>query len=130
LCAPKAVNEHLGEANVKAIVNWVLKYFSELDLPIKRCVPTPTHTTHARSNARSMLHGPQLMQEVRPELACGVCPCGWYGSGTFIEYRTGMLNISPIGRNCSHAERDAFEEYDKVSGSASSVVQCGGKSAV
>jgi len=21
--------------------------------------------------------------------------------GTFIEYRTGMINISPIGRNCS-----------------------------
>jgi len=33
--------------------------------------------------------------------------------GTFIEFRTGMINISPIGRNCSRAERDAFEEYDK-----------------
>lgn len=28
--------------------------------------------------------------------------------GTFIEYRTGMLNVSPIGRNCSQEERDAF----------------------
>lgn len=36
-------------------------------------------------------------------------------SGTFIEYRTGMLNISPIGRNCNRGERDAFEEYDLVS---------------
>jgi hypothetical protein len=35
-------------------------------------------------------------------------------SGTFIEYRTGMLNISPIGRNCDRAERDAFEVYDLV----------------
>jgi phosphomannomutase len=34
--------------------------------------------------------------------------------GTFIEFRTGMLNISPIGRNCSQSERDEFEEYDKV----------------
>lgn len=34
--------------------------------------------------------------------------------GTFIEYRNGMLNVSPIGRNCSQAERDAFDEYDKV----------------
>ena len=25
-----------------------------------------------------------------------------------------MLNVSPIGRNCSQEERDAFEEYDKV----------------
>ena len=32
--------------------------------------------------------------------------------GTFIEYRSGMLNISPIGRNCSHEERNEFEEYD------------------
>ena len=32
--------------------------------------------------------------------------------GTFIEYRTGMLNISPIGRNCTRPERDAFEAYD------------------
>jgi len=33
--------------------------------------------------------------------------------GTFIEYRTGMLNISPIGRNCSRDERNAYEVYDK-----------------
>ncbi|ENN73958.1 phosphomannomutase 2 [Dendroctonus ponderosae] len=33
--------------------------------------------------------------------------------GTFIEFRTGMLNISPIGRSCSQEERDAFEIYDK-----------------
>lgn len=25
-----------------------------------------------------------------------------------------MLNISPIGRNCSRAERNAFEDYDKI----------------
>lgn len=25
-----------------------------------------------------------------------------------------MLNISPIGRNCSQEERDEFERYDKV----------------
>jgi phosphomannomutase len=34
--------------------------------------------------------------------------------GTFIEFRTGMLNVSPIGRNCSQAERDEFEAYDAV----------------
>lgn len=33
--------------------------------------------------------------------------------GTFIEYRTGMINVSPIGRQCSRAERNAFEAYDK-----------------
>ncbi|CAL5331145.1 unnamed protein product [Camellia sinensis] len=33
--------------------------------------------------------------------------------GTFIEFRSGMLNVSPIGRNCSQEERDEFEKYDK-----------------
>eukprot|EP00246_Nothoceros_aenigmaticus_P016078 TRINITY_DN7051_c0_g1_i2.p1 TRINITY_DN7051_c0_g1~~TRINITY_DN7051_c0_g1_i2.p1 ORF type:complete len:156 (+),score=32.34 TRINITY_DN7051_c0_g1_i2:132-599(+) len=35
--------------------------------------------------------------------------------GTFIEFRTGMLNVSPIGRNCSQEEREEFERFDKVS---------------
>jgi phosphomannomutase len=34
--------------------------------------------------------------------------------GTFIEYRNSMINISPIGRNCSREERKEFKEYDKV----------------
>eukprot|EP00039_Didymoeca_costata_P008041 m.107304 g.107304 ORF g.107304 m.107304 type:complete len:249 (-) comp13922_c0_seq1:2890-3636(-) len=34
--------------------------------------------------------------------------------GTFIEFRNGMLNISPIGRNCSREERNNFEAYDKT----------------
>jgi phosphomannomutase len=33
--------------------------------------------------------------------------------GTFFELRNGMVNISPIGRNCSQEERDEFERYDK-----------------
>ncbi|KAL7258901.1 hypothetical protein ACSBR1_004916 [Camellia fascicularis] len=34
--------------------------------------------------------------------------------GAFIEFRSGMLNVSPIGRNCNQEERDEFEKYDKV----------------
>lgn len=34
--------------------------------------------------------------------------------GTFIEFRTGMINISPIGRACSVKERDEFEQYDNI----------------
>ncbi|KAK1261096.1 hypothetical protein QJS04_geneDACA001931 [Acorus gramineus] len=34
--------------------------------------------------------------------------------GTFIEFRSGMINVSPIGRNCSQEERDEFERYDKI----------------
>ncbi|MCJ1477934.1 Phosphomannomutase [Lambiella insularis] len=33
--------------------------------------------------------------------------------GTFVEFRNGMINISPVGRNASNAERHAFEAYDK-----------------
>lgn len=33
--------------------------------------------------------------------------------GTFIEFRKGMLNVCPIGRSCTQAERDAFVEFDK-----------------
>nr|QYS25839.1 phosphomannomutase [Anoectochilus roxburghii] len=34
--------------------------------------------------------------------------------GTFIEFRNGMLNVSPIGRNCSQEERVDFEKFDEV----------------
>ena len=34
-----------------------------------------------------------------------------------------MLNISPIGRNCSRAERDAFEAYDKEHGVRPAMVE-------
>lgn len=34
--------------------------------------------------------------------------------GNFIEFRNGMLNISPIGRSCSQLEREKFYEFDKI----------------
>jgi len=58
-----------GEAFYKELVNFILHYVADLDIPIKR--------------------------------------------GTFIEYRTGLLNASPIGRNCSQEERNDFAEYDE-----------------
>ncbi|XP_058013812.1 phosphomannomutase 2 isoform X1 [Ahaetulla prasina] len=33
--------------------------------------------------------------------------------GTFIEFRNGMLNVSPVGRSCSQGERMEFFELDK-----------------
>ncbi|KAF2242545.1 phosphomannomutase-like protein [Trematosphaeria pertusa] len=33
--------------------------------------------------------------------------------GTFVEFRNGMINVSPIGRNASVAERNDYEAYDK-----------------
>ncbi|KAF2787763.1 phosphomannomutase-like protein [Melanomma pulvis-pyrius CBS 109.77] len=36
--------------------------------------------------------------------------------GTFVEFRNGMINVSPIGRNASTAERNAFTAYDAEHG--------------
>lgn len=33
--------------------------------------------------------------------------------GTFIEFRNGMINISPVGRNANTEERNEFERFDK-----------------
>lgn len=58
----------IGEERLQQLTNFILQYFSKLNLPQKR--------------------------------------------GTFIEFRNGMLNVSPIGRNCSREERNAFEKFD------------------
>lgn len=34
--------------------------------------------------------------------------------GTFIEFRSGMINVSPIGRQCTIEERNEFERYDNI----------------
>lgn len=36
--------------------------------------------------------------------------------GLFIEFRTGMINVSPIGRQCSYEERLDFAKIDEVRG--------------
>ena len=33
--------------------------------------------------------------------------------GNFIEFRTGMINVSPCGRSVTQEERDQFVKYDK-----------------
>jgi len=43
--------------------------------------------------------------------------------GTFVEFRNGMMNVSPIGRNCSQEERDEFEKYDEGAGVRKTMVQ-------
>jgi len=70
LIGKQAINTYLGEENIKTLVNFVLHYIADLDIPVKR--------------------------------------------GTFIEFRQGMLNVSPIGRNCNREERNAYEEFDLV----------------
>jgi phosphomannomutase len=43
--------------------------------------------------------------------------------GTFIEFRNGMINVSPIGRNASVRERNEFEAYDKIHGVRKELVE-------
>ncbi|EJD07508.1 eukaryotic phosphomannomutase [Fomitiporia mediterranea MF3/22] len=59
----------IGEEKYKTLVNFVLHYLADMDIPIKR--------------------------------------------GTFVEFRNGMINVSPIGRNATVEERNEFEAYDK-----------------
>lgn len=68
LLGVQTISKFLGEDNIKRVVNWTMKYLSDIDLPVKR--------------------------------------------GTFIEFRSGMLNICPVGRNCSQSERNDYESYD------------------
>ncbi|EJU03614.1 eukaryotic phosphomannomutase [Dacryopinax primogenitus] len=64
--------KQVGEEPYKKLVNFILRYLSEIDIPIKR--------------------------------------------GTFVEFRNGMINVSPIGRNATVQERIDFQAYDKVHG--------------
>ncbi|RLN02922.1 hypothetical protein BBJ28_00002042 [Nothophytophthora sp. Chile5] len=63
-------DDQYSNEQVNRLVNYVLHYIADLDIPVKR--------------------------------------------GTFLEFRMGMINVSPIGRNCSQEERDEFERYDHV----------------
>jgi len=68
LIGKTSISSHLGEDNIKSLVNFCLHYIADLEIPIKR--------------------------------------------GTFIEFRNGMINVSPIGRNCNKEERNNYEEFD------------------
>ncbi|KAK3761360.1 hypothetical protein RRG08_060927 [Elysia crispata] len=39
-----------------------------------------------------------------------VLPCK---RGTFVEFRSSMINLCPVGRSCSQEERDEFYKYDQ-----------------
>ncbi|RKF80869.1 Phosphomannomutase [Golovinomyces cichoracearum] len=58
----------IGESKYKELVNFILHYIADLDIPTKR--------------------------------------------GTFVEFRNGMINVSPIGRNASVEERNEYQKYD------------------
>ena len=65
----------------------------------------PKLSTHSVCHCRKYLGEDRLktlINFILGYLATVDCPVK---RGTFIEYRTGMLNVSPIGRACSREER-------------------------
>ncbi|KAI9028138.1 eukaryotic phosphomannomutase [Phycomyces nitens] len=66
--ASQSFIEWIGDEEYNKLVNFILRYIADMDLPKKR--------------------------------------------GTFVEFRNGMINVSPIGRNCTREERNEFEKYD------------------
>lgn len=35
-------------------------------------------------------------------------------TGNFVELRKGIINVSPVGRNCTYEQRNEFEKYDYI----------------
>ncbi len=95
--AVQSLKKHLGDENINRFINFVLRYLSE-GLADRRVL-------------RSLVE----LSALDADRVHGCCAVNIpIKRGTFIEFRNGMMNVSPIGRNCSQEERDAFEEYDKV----------------
>lgn len=63
------IAKYMGDDKLQKMINFSLRYMSELELPVKR--------------------------------------------GTFVEFRSGLINLCPVGRSCSQAERDQFNAYDQ-----------------
>ncbi|KAI5999494.1 eukaryotic phosphomannomutase [Pisolithus albus] len=68
--ASQSFINYIGEERYKKLVNFILHYLADMDIPIKR--------------------------------------------GTFVEFRNGMINVSPMGRNATIGERNEFAAYDKI----------------
>lgn len=71
--------EQVGEMRYKELVNWVLRYIADLDIPIKR--------------------------------------------GTFVEFRKGNVNISPIGQGANYVEMEEFYRYDEIHGTRKKMIE-------
>lgn len=95
--------EQLGEENFY-LFDWRFSENGLLGYKGKKCI-------HKRSFVETLTetHFKQFINICLEVLSTLDCPVK---RGTFIEYRNGMINVSPIGRACSQAEREEFEQYD------------------
>ena len=80
------IKKQMGEEKIQKFVNFCLRYMSEMKLPKKRLI-----------------------------FYILVQPLSLLYRGTFIEFRNGLINVCPVGRNCTQEERMEFFEYDQVS---------------
>jgi len=95
--------EQLGERNLD-LFNWRFSENGLLGYKDNKCI-------HKRSFVETLTekHFKHLINICLSVLSTLECPVK---RGTFIEYRNGMINISPIGRACNQKEREEFEAYD------------------
>lgn len=95
--------EQLGEENFP-LFDWRFSENGLLGYKGSRCI-------HQRSFIETLTesHFKQFINICLGVLSTLDCPVK---RGTFIEYRNGMINVSPIGRACSQVEREEFEHYD------------------
>ena len=98
----QTISKFLGEDNVKRIVNWTMRYLADIDIPIKVCCSACFCYVYTAFSIIERLLIPTLSDVM----------FFFYKRGTFIEFRSGMMNISPIGRNCSREERNDYEKID------------------
>ena len=100
----------MGEEKIKKFNNFCLHYLADLDIPKKRCVSVMMNMTHGRQPSlcySSPLSLPSSLLSLSPSV-CVSC------RGTFIEFRNGLINVCPVGRNCTQEERMEFFAYDEV----------------
>lgn len=102
--------------SLQELINFTLHYIADLDIPIKRLAEVDVIIFFII--ICDLLHYNIIIFFVvrfsDPSNLCNLSYVLIISRGTFIEFRSGMVNVSPIGRNCSQEERDEFEKYDKV----------------
>ena len=97
--------EQLGEENF-SLFNWRFSENGLLGFKENECIHKKSFVeTFGEENFKKFIN---ICLQVLSELDCPV------KRGTFIEYRNGMINVSPIGRACSQKEREEFNEYDNI----------------
>ncbi|XP_042172926.1 phosphomannomutase 2 isoform X1 [Oncorhynchus tshawytscha] len=94
LVAVQSIQAYMGEDLLQDFINFCLNYLAKITLPRKRYALSLSHTISVCVNYLTKITLPRKR-------------------GTFIEFRNGMLNVSPVGRSCSQEERIEFYQLDQ-----------------